>query len=94
MRQPFSMRYQSEITAPIEGAGLRILVAEVSQLWTFALDATGFLYGCLRAMPFSKKIPATKVESLVRDVISGLRPYIRRRALRVPWQARTIVAVR
>ena len=94
MRQPFSMRYQSEITAPIEAAGLRILIAEESQRWIFVLDAREFLYRCLGAMPFSKKIPAAKVESLVCDVISALRPYIRRRALRVPSQARTIVAVR
>ena len=94
MRQPFSMRYQSEITASIERAGLRIVIAEESKLWIFALDATEFLYGYLRAMPFSKKIPAPKVEALVRDVICTLRPYIRRRALRVPSQARTVVAVR
>lgn len=94
MRQPFSMRYKSEITTPIEAVGLRILIAEESRLWIFAFDAAEFLYGCLRAMPFSKKIPAAKVESLVGDVISALRPYIRRRALRFPSQCRTIVAVR
>ena len=40
MRRPFSVRYQGEITAPIEEAGFRILVAEVSCLWISAVDST------------------------------------------------------
>jgi ubiquinone/menaquinone biosynthesis C-methylase UbiE len=94
MRRPFSVHDQSEIAAPIEGAGFRILIAEVSRLWISAVDAKSFLRSFLRAMPFYKEIPVPKVDPLVCDAISALRPYIRHRALRVPSHAYTIVAVR
>jgi ubiquinone/menaquinone biosynthesis C-methylase UbiE len=94
MRRPFSVRDQREITAPIEGAGFRILIGEVSRLWITAVDAEEFLHGFLRAMPFSKEIPVQKIELLVCDAIFTLSPYIQRRALRVPSHAHTVVAVR
>jgi len=66
----------------------------VSHLWISAVDAEEFLHGFLRAAPFFREIPRTKIESLVCHAISALRSYIRQRTLRVPSQAHTIVAVR
>ncbi len=94
MRWPFSVQNRREITAPIARAGFRVLTAEISTLRVYAVNATVFVHGLLRAMPFAGEILGPDMEALARDTISALTAYVRRGELRVPWQAHTIVAVR
>ena len=94
MRWPFSVQNRREITAPIARAGFRILTAKMSHLRVYAVNATAFVHGLLRAMPFAGEILGPDMEALVRDTISALRAYVRQGELRLPSQAHTIVAVR
>jgi SAM-dependent methyltransferase len=94
MRWPFSVQNRCEIIAPIALAGFRVLMAEMSRLQVYAVNATAFVHGLLRAMPFGSEIRGPDMEALVRDTISSLGAYVRHGELRVPWQAHTIVAVR
>ncbi len=56
MRWPFSVQNRREITAPIARAGFRVLTAELSRLRVCAVNATAFIHGFLRAMPFAGEI--------------------------------------
>jgi ubiquinone/menaquinone biosynthesis C-methylase UbiE len=94
MRWPFSVQNRREITAPIKRAGFRVLTAEMACLRIRAVNATAFVRGLLRSMPFAGEIVGPDTEVLVRDTISALRAYVRQGELRVPWQTHTIVAVR
>jgi len=94
MRWPFSVQNRREITVPITRAGFRVLTAEMSCLRICAVEATAFIRGLLRAMPFAGEIAGPETEALARDTTSALRAYVRHGELRVPWQAHTIVAVR
>jgi len=91
---PFSVRNRRQITGPIARAGFQLLTSELSRLRIYAANATAFIHGFLRAMPFSGEIKEPDVETLVRDTISGLGNYVRQGQLRVPSEAHIIVAVR
>jgi ubiquinone/menaquinone biosynthesis C-methylase UbiE len=94
MRWPFSVQSRREIAAPITRAGFRVLTSELSRLRVCAVNATAFIHGFLRAMPFAGEIHAPEMEALVRDTVSGLRGYVDQGELRVPSQAHIILAVR
>lgn len=94
MRWPFSVQNRHEVIAPIVLGGFRVVTAETSRLRIYAANATAFVHGLLRAMPFGSEIRGPDMEALVRDTISGLGAYVRCGELRVPSQAHTIVAVR
>jgi SAM-dependent methyltransferase len=94
MRWPFSVRNRREITGPISRAGFHILTSELSRMRVCAVNATAFIHGFLRAMPFSGEINEPDTEGLVRDTISALGDYVHQGELRVPSEAHIIVAVR
>jgi SAM-dependent methyltransferase len=91
---PFSVRNRREITGPIARAGFHLVTSELSRLRIQAPDATAFIRGFLRAMPFSGEINELDLEVLVRNTISALGNYVRQGELRVPSGAHIIVAVR
>jgi SAM-dependent methyltransferase len=94
LRRPFSIRNRREITDPIARAGFHVLKSQLSRLRIYAVNATVFIRGFLRAMPSGDEIGKPDIEALVRDTISALRDHVHQGELRVSSEAHIIVAVR